>query len=192
MNINPYRIHWGYFKNYYKVCDALAFRGACYALAFHHECPKDHQLPCDIRGTVYIGESTGYYYDKQMGYRGKDRGFVHKRMTQHVTPLTKGYGGTTSHQRIIEQHGYGDDVLMGTLTGEPLWLCLIIPSDDVPQDMMKTWAMYHESAQLLQYHMNWGMSPIGNLDRGSSRQENSYSTTVLRDRRTLEEFMSVA
>ena len=33
--IEPYKMYWDYFTNYYKHCDTVAMRGACYAFVFN-------------------------------------------------------------------------------------------------------------------------------------------------------------
>ena len=169
-------IHWDYFTNYYNNCDTLAMRGACYAFVFNKTKPTNFQHPHEFEQCVYVGESAGNYYDLQNGYKGKVRSHVHKRMTNHHKPLTTGEGGESSHRAIIEIYGHGDHVLNGTFTDLPMWLCLMLPRPDLPDEMVKSWAKYQERRQLLDYEIKWGHCTLGNMDTGSRKDNDSYSS----------------
>lgn len=174
--IEPYKIYWDYFTNYYKHCDNLAMRGACYAFVFNETKPLEFQQPYEFEQCVYVGESAGNYYDKQNGHKGKVRSHVHKRMTTHHKPLTTGESCESSHKAIIETYGYGDHVLNGTFTNLPMWLCLMIPRPDLPDTMVKQWSKLQERAQLFQYELSFGHCTLGNMDTGSRKDAESFST----------------
>jgi len=184
-----YRIKWDYFRNYHKFCDAFEMSGACYGLVFNETCPKDYQRPYEFKECVYIGESAGCYIDKQNGTKTKQRSYVHKRMTNHIKPLMEGVGGTTSHQEIIKKYSYGHDVLMGTITGKPLWLGLLIPRPDLPEEFVKQWCLMQEGNELFDYACKWGKSPLGNLNADKRKNEDSWSSQRMRELPTLEEFV---
>ena len=169
-------MYWDYFTNYYKHCDTVAMRGACYAFVFNETKPINFQQPHEFEQCVYVGESAGNYYDLQNGHKGKVRSHVHKRMTNHHKPLTTGQKAESSHQAIIETYGYGDHVLNGTFTGLPMWLCLLIPRPDLPDSMVKQWAKLQERTQLFNYELSWGHCTLGNMDTGSRKDNDSYST----------------
>jgi len=174
--IEPYKIYWDYFTNYYKHCDNIAMRGACYAMVFNDIKPTHFQQPYEFQQCVYVGESAGNYYDKQNGYKGKVRSHVHKRMTNHHKPLTTGQASESSHQAIIDTYGYGDHALNGTFTNLPMWLCLLIPRPDLPEPMVKQWAKLQERQQLFNYELKWGTCTLGNMDTGSRKDNDSFSS----------------
>ena len=82
--------HWIRFVEYHKLADLIGMRGAVYGFVWNDMKPSSTECPSDLDGCVYIGESGGYYYDKQNGCGGKVRTHLHKRMTQHHKPLTTG------------------------------------------------------------------------------------------------------
>ena len=174
-------IHWCKFTEYHKVCDKLGMNGACYSLVFNEEKPSKYQRPSEFENCVYIGESAGYYIDKQSGMKTKRRSHLHKRMTHHIGPLINGKGeASTSHKMIIETWGQGKSVFDGTLTGCPCWLGLMIPRDDmVDPEACKAWCQYVERQELYHYIQRWGSHPIGNLDAKSERNPESFSTIAL-------------
>ena len=174
--IEPHIIHWDYFTNYYKHCDTLAMRGGTYAFVFNETKPNQWQMPCEFEQCVYIGKSAGYYYDAQNGHKGKVRSHIHKRMTTHHKPLLTGLDGDTSHNAIIEEYGYGKDAINGTCTGLPMWLCLLIPRPDVPDETISRCAYTQEQIQLYQYEMNFGHCTLGNMDTKENKNPESYST----------------
>lgn len=172
----PHQIHWDYFTNYYKNCDNVGMRGGVYALVFAPTKPKPYEHPCEFEQCVYIGKSTGNYYDRQMPHRGKMRSHIHKRMTDHFKPLMTGKGGDSSHNSIINEYGYGRPVLDGTLTSLPLWLCIMTPRPDLPDDIISRWALTLEQLQLYNYHMNFGHTTLGNMDTKENKNPDSYSS----------------
>ena len=174
--IEPHIVHWDYFTNYYKHCDTLAMRGGTYAFVFNETKPDKFELPCEFEQCVYIGKSAGYYYDAQNGHKGKVRSHIHKRMTKHHKPLVEGVGCETSHSAIIEEYGYGVDAMNGTVTGLPMWLCLLIPRPDVPDETISRWAYTQEQIQLYQYEMNFGHCTLGNMDTKENKDPESYSS----------------
>ena len=174
--IEPYKIHWDDFTKYYKHCDGLATTGACYAFVFNETKPTHFQEPSEFEQCVYIGESGGNYYDKQNGHKGKLRSHVHKRMTSHHKPFTTGEFSESSHKAIIETYGYGDHMLDGTFTNLPMWLCLMIPRPDLPEKMVKQWSKLQERMQLFRYELRFGHCTLGNMDTGSKKDEESYSS----------------
>ena len=190
--IEPHIIHWDYFTKYYKYCDSLALRGATYAFVFNETKPNKWEHPCEFEQCVYVGKSVGYYYDAQNGFRGRIRSHIHKRMTRHHKPLTSGYGGDSSHNAIIENYGYGDDVLNGNGTGLPMWLCLLIPRPDVLDETIARWALTQEQIQLYNYEMNFGHCTLGNMDTKENKDPESYSTYRMTDIKetNLMEFLS--
>jgi len=193
MNMHePYKIHWDYFTKYYKHCDNIAFRGACYAFVYNETKPTHFQQPFEFEQCVYVGESAGYYYDKQNGHKGKPRSHVHKRMTRHHKPFTTGESCESSHTAIIEEYGYGDHVLNGTFTNLPMWLCLMIPRPDLPDTLVKEWVQLQERMQLFQYKSKWGHSTLGNMDAEPRKDTESYSTHRMNDMKqtSLEEYMA--
>ena len=174
--IEPHIVHWDYFTNYYKHCDTLAMRGGTYAFVFNETKPAVWEMPCEFKQCVYIGKSAGYYYDAQNGHKGKVRSHIHKRMTKHHKPLVEGVGCETSHSAIIEEYGYGVDAMNGTVTGLPMWLCLLIPRPDVPDETISRWAYTQEQIQLYQYEMNFGHCTLGNMDTKENKDPESYSS----------------
>jgi len=190
-NTEPYRVQWTYFTDYYKWCDSFAWRGACYAFVFNDTKPKEYQQPFQFEECIYIGESAGNYYDKQHGHKGHYRSLVHKRMTHHLAPLVRGEYVSRGFNLIKEKYGYGHNVLKGTLTGRPLWLGLLIPNPDIPDYLVKSWVMYEEARQILQYAYNFNKTPLGNTDRDATKDPDSYSSHVM-GLNTLEDFMADA
>jgi hypothetical protein len=174
--IEPHIIHWDYFTNYFKHCDTLAMRGGTYAFVFNETKPNKWQMPCEFKQCVYIGKSAGYYYDAQNRHKGKVRSHMHKRMTTHHKPLIEGVGCETSHSAIIKEYGYGKDAIDGICTGLPMWLCLLIPRPDVPDETISRWAYTQEQIQLYQYEMNFGHCTLGNMDTKENKNPESYST----------------
>ena len=187
----PAQVIWTRFSDYYKVCDTSAMRGGTYAFVFNKTKPNPWEMPCEFERCVYIGESAGNYVDRQNPGKNKDRSHIHKRMTRHHKPLTTGEGGDTSHQKIIEEYGYGDAVINGTLTGVPLWLCLLIPRLDVDDYAVKAWVQYQERLQIYEYICTFGRSPLGNMDCDTSKNPNSHSSKTLANRTSLDEFMNL-
>ena len=157
--------------------------------------PTHFQEPCEFEQCVYVGESAGNYYDKQNGHKGKVRSHVHKRMTMHHKPLTTGEGGDTSHNKIIERYGFGDDVLNGVYTNKPMWLCLMIPRPEIieNQSLLSRWTLHQEQQQLINYELRFGKCTIGNQDTTERKNPDSYSTERMNDIKTqdLEKFMVV-
>ena len=195
--LSPYKCEWMKFTDYHKHCDRLAFHGAVYGFVFNDVKPKSYQYPCEFEGCVYIGKSAGYYYDKHNGCKGKERSFVHKRMTNHHKPLTTGIGAKTSHSKIIEVYGYGDHVLDGTYTNLPMWLGLVLPQPDFDQEdeqLMNRWAYTIEQMQLLQYRIEFGKETLGNNDATTRKDTASYSTHRMNSikQQDLTQFMDVA
>lgn len=174
-NYMPLKCYWMLFTDYYKHCDNLAANGATYGFVFNEVMPEEYQYPCEFEQCVYIGKSSGNYYDKQGGHKGKVRSHVHKRMTQHHGPLTKGIGGNTSHQKIVDFYGYGKDVLNGTYTGLPMWLGLSVPRPDISLDRISRWCLVTEQLQLWNYRDKFGKETLGNSDVSSRVDEDSYS-----------------
>jgi|TARA_B110000908_G_C10267733_1_gene466222 hypothetical protein len=176
----PTSVFWCKFKDYSVHCDALTVQsGATYGFVFNENKPKSYQYPSEFEECVYIGESAGWYIDVQGGSRRKDRSYVHKRMTSHNKTLMNGNTPKNqTHSAIIDSYGYGEDVLNGTLTNKPMWLGLMLPRPDLPKELVKMWVQYHERAQMLDYAMRWGKSPISNKDTesGSTSRQTSQST----------------
>ena len=173
----PYKCYWMLFDDYSDHCDNLAMNGATYGFVFNEVMPKDYEYPCEFEQCVYIGKSSGSYYDKQNGHKGKVRSHVHKRMTHHHKPLTTGEGGDTSHQKIIDVYGYGDDMLKGTYTSLPMWLGLIVPRPDLSSELVGRWCLATEQLQLLSYRIKFGKETLGNSDVTSRVDNDSYSST---------------
>jgi len=186
IDLNIWKIKWCYFTDYHKYCDSFAQYGATYSFVFNETIPKDYQQPCEFEECVYVGKSAGYYYDKQMGTKGKVRSHVHKRMTSHHKPLTTGIGGETSHNKIIERYGFGDDVLNGVHTNKPMWLGLIIPRPEIleNQSLLNRWTLYQEQQQLINYELRFDKCTIGNQDTTERKNPNSYSTGRMNDIKT--------
>lgn len=172
----PHIIHWDYFKNYHKHCDQIAMRGATYAFVFNETKPKEYQQPFEFEECVYIGKSAGSYVDKQSGSRSKLRSNLHKRMTTHHKALMTGKtDNISSYKSIIENYGYGDNVMDGTLTGIPMWLCIMLPRPDVPDELVARWALMQEQLQMYFYESKFGRPTIGNMDTKTKRSEYSFS-----------------
>jgi len=184
----PANIIWTKFSHYYKVCDTSAMRGGTYGFVFNETKPMHYQQPCEFEECVYIGESSGCYYDMQGGSRGKLRSLIHKRMTYHHKPLTTGVGGGSSHKIITEKYGFGETVLDGTLTGKPLWLGILVPREDIPENAIKPWVQMHEREQIFHYTMRYGNSPLGNMDCDSRKQKDSASSIHMSKMGSLEDF----
>ena len=184
----PYRIHWDYFTNWAKNCDKLTMNsGACYGFVFNETKPESYQHPAEFKECVYIGESAGMYIDQQNGKsKTKDRSFVHKRMSGHCKQLYN--GGEGAHDAIIENYGYGHEVLNGILTGKPMWLGLILPRPDIPPLGVKGLVQMWERKELFDYYMRFGRFPISNKDcvTGGTKQEDSLSSQQLNSRTTLD------
>ena len=181
----PQEIFWTKFSDYWKHCDKKAPKGACYGFVFSETKPKFYQQPSEFEECVYIGESAGWYYDGGKKFRSH----VHKRMTNHHKPLTTGLKTCSSHDAIIEKYGFGDNILDGNITGLPLWLGLIIPREDLPDNSVKSWVQMHERQQIFNYIMKHGVSPLGNRDCDTNRDEDSKSTKRINNFTTLEEFL---
>lgn len=186
----PSKIIWVRYSDYYKVCDQQALRGGCYSLVFTEMKPESYQYPCEFEESVYFGESAGYYLDPQGSGRLKIRSHIHKRMTDHHKPLTTGKGGESNMKNIIGKYGYGEHILDGTLTGIPLWLCILVPREDLPESMVKAWVQFHERDQILSYMLTFNRSPLGNNDCDSHKDPDSWSTKTLQKMGSLESFMS--
>jgi hypothetical protein len=195
IDLNIWKINWCYFTQYHKHCDNFAIGGATYSFVFNETMPQNYQQPFEFEECVYVGKSSGIYYDKTGIAKGKCRGMPHKRMTVHHKPLTTGKGGETSHNKIIEQYGFGDDVLNGVYTNKPMWLALIIPRPEIikNQSLLNRWTLHQEQEQLLKYELRFGKCTIGNLDSTERKDPNSYSTGRMNDIKTqdLEKFMVV-
>ena len=57
-----------------------------------------------------------------------------------------------------------------------MWLCLMIPRPDLPDTMVKQWSKLQERAQLFQYELSFGHCTLGNMDTGSRKDAESFST----------------
>lgn len=182
----PY-VHWIRFTEYYKLADIVGMRGAVYGFVWNETMPKPSDCPSDFEECVYVGQSGGFYYDKQSGHKGKVRSHLHKRMTCHHKPFTTGICSEKGHMLFVEKYGYGDDVLNGTLTGIPLWVGFICPSKEEPDHRLKSWLLYGESSEIYEYERKFGKSPLMNLEvDGQGRDPNSYSSEILQNYGALE------
>lgn len=194
MNIqDTAKIHWCYFTDYHKYCDSLTMNtGACYGLVFNETKPQIYEHPSDFSGCVYIGKSTGCYYDKQSGSKAKKRSYVHKRMTTHIGALVNNRKKDTSHEKIIEHYGEGEDVINGTLTGKPCWLGLIIPRPDFEtNNQYIAWAHMAERSEIYSYTRNFNKPPIGNLDSVSREPNtNTFSNKFKKETMNLMEHLA--
>lgn len=179
-DLTPHKYHWCLFTDYYKYCDNLVMNGAAYAFVFNETKPHEYEKPYNFEQCVYIGKSAGNYYDKQNGSNGKQRSNIHKRMTTHHKPFSTGEGGESSHKAIVEIYGYGDNMLNGTTTNLPMWLCLILPPKDITPDLIERWCCHQEQEQLLMYQINWNKPTLGNMDTNKSeRKVDSYSSVMM-------------
>ena len=178
--LDEWKIHWCLFTEYHKYCDQLTMNtGACYSFVFHETKPESYQRPSDFQDCCYIGKSSGHYVDKQSGMKTKLRSHVHKRMTTHLGALVNESKQETSHQRIIEKYGQGTDVFNGTLTGKPCWLGLILPRPDLNEKDYGPWCQMAERHELYLYQRNFGCEPVGNLDNGTNKNPESFSSQYI-------------
>jgi hypothetical protein len=180
--IDPYKIFWCRFTDYYKHCDNMALRGATYHFVWNNKQPENYEHPSEFEGCVYVGLSADSYVERN-GARFKPRGHLHKRMTSHHKPLTTGIlpkGEEEKYKLFIDSYGYGDDVLNGVNREIVLWLCLLIPAPNVPDELIRTWVFNQESQSILKYAMKWGYTPLMNIDRKSNnhRKEDSFSERI--------------
>ena len=152
--IEPGTIHWDYFTNYPKNCNIIGKPGGVYGLVFNETKPESYEFPCEFEGCVYI-----------------------KRMTHHHKPLMTGDKTySTGFTNIIEEYGYGRDVLNGTFTNNPLWLGMLIPRPDFPKKRIERWAFRTEQDQLLKYELVWDKTTLGNMDTEEQNvDEDSFS-----------------
>jgi len=189
--VEPQFIHWDYWSNYYKNCDKLGKRGAVYAMTFAEKRPENYELPSQFEHTVYEGMSRGYYIDSQGRKSDKLRSYVHKRHTAHHKSLSEGIPQSRGFELIKQKYGWGDDMINGTLTGEPLWLCLMIPSPNIPDKQVARWCAMYEQMELYRYNMNFGRDPLGNMDCEPRKDANSYSSIRLNElnKNTVERFI---
>lgn len=190
--IQPHIIHWDYFSKYHINCDNVGWRGATYALVFNKEKPLPYQQPYEFEQCVYIGKSADQYYDQQSKHRGTVRGNLHKRMTKHHGALVSGKtGNISSYKSIIEVYGFGKEVVDGTLTGLPMWLCLMIPRPDLDSESVDRWTQLQEQLQLFLYQQKFNRTTLGNMDTKPKRDQNSYSNYRMQSiqETTLERFL---
>jgi len=191
LHLQPYKIYWMPFLDYYKHCDKLAMSGACYSFVFNDTMPTDYQQPYEFEQCVYVGKSSNNYYDVQNKTKGKVRSMVHKRMTNHHQPFATGQNAESSHQSIIDVYGYGEDIISGKNTNLPMWLCLLIPRPDVPVEAIPRWCLTQEQMQLFQYENRWGHCTLGNMDTKGRKNKDSMSSLRMESIReqSLEGFM---
>ena len=179
----PYECFWMKFTDYYKYCDNIGWYGATYGFVFAPNKPQKYEYPCEHEGCVYIGKSSGNYYDKQAGHKGKGRSHVHKRMTHHLKPLmNENVSGDTCHKLITEVYGCGKDVLDGTLTNLPMWLGLILPQPDFPKEnkqLMSRWCLLQEQDQLMEYQLKFRKETLANSDANTNKDLTSYSSYMM-------------
>ena len=182
-------VHWIRFSEYHKLADLVGMRGAVYGFVWNEIKPSNAQSPSDFEGCVYIGESGGFYYDKQNGQKGKIRSHLHKRMTNHHKPLTTGESNERKYELFKERYGYGDDVLNGTLTGIPLWVGFIVPPKEDPDYCLKSWLIATEHHEIYQYQRRWGVSPLMNMQvDGRGKDPESYSSQAMLNYNSLEKY----
>lgn len=173
-------VYWIRFSEYHKLADKIGMRGAVYGFVWNELMPKPSDYPSDFENCVYIGESGGFYYDKQNVSKGKLRSHLHKRMTNHHKPLTSGTFTEKKYKLFIEKYGYGDDVLNGTLTGIPLWVGFICPPKEDPDYCLKSWLISREHYEIYQYQRKFGKSPMMNMQvDGKGKNPDSYSSEIM-------------
>jgi len=183
-------IHWIRFTEYHKLADQIGMRGAVYGFVWNETMPKSTDSPSDFEGCVYIGESGGFYYDKQNGYKGKLRTHLHKRMTSHHKPLTTGVCKEKKYELFVEKYGYGDNVLNGTFTNIPLWVGFVCPPKEDPDECLKSWLISREHYEIYQYQRKFGKSPLMNMQvDGKGKDPNSYSSQVMLNYGSLEKHL---
>ena len=66
--IEPYKIYWDYFTNYYKHCDTIAMKGACYAMVFNDIKPTHFQQPYEFKQCVQILVEAGKSQSRSRTY----------------------------------------------------------------------------------------------------------------------------
>ena len=185
--IEPGTVHWDYFTNYPKNCNIIGKPGGVYALVFNETKPESYEFPCEFERCVYIGKATGKNGkgsnpDRKGTLKTMEASHMYKRMTNHVTPLMKGKKASTGFSNIIEEYGYGRDVLNGTFTSLPLWLCMLIPRPDFPKERIERWALTIEQEQLLKYELMWDKTTLGNMDTEEQEvDEDSFSRRRTKD-----------
>jgi hypothetical protein len=180
--IEPGTIHWDYFTNYPKNCNIIGKPGGVYGLVFNETKPESYEFPCEFEGCVYIGKATGkkgdgWYPDRKGKLKTMEASHMYKRMTHHHKPLKTGDKTySTGFTNIIEEYGYGRDVLNGTFTNNPLWLGMLIPRPDFPKKRIERWAFRTEQDQLLKYELVWDKTTLGNMDTEEQNvDEDSFS-----------------
>ena len=52
----------------------------------------------------------------------------------------------------------------------------MIPRPDLPETMVKQWSKLQERVQLFRYELRFGHCTLGNMDTGSRKDQNSYSS----------------
>jgi len=181
-------VYWIRFSHYHKLADLVGMRGAVYGFVWNDMKPSNSQSPSDFEECVYIGESGGFYYDKQ-GRKGKLRSHLHKRMTMHHKPFSTGECNERKYELFKERYGYGDDVLDGTLTGTPLWVGFIVPPKEDPDHCLKSWLIATEHHEIYQYQRRWDKSPLMNMQvDGRGKDPESYSSQVMINYNSLEKY----
>ena len=182
--------YWIRFTEYHKLADLVGMRGAVYGLVFNDMKPSPFDRPSDFEECVYVGESGGFYYDKQNGHKGKLRTHLHKRMTAHHKPLTTGECKEYKYELFKEMYGFGDNVLNGTLTGTPLWVGFITPPKEDPDNCLKFWLLKTESDEIYRYTCRFGRTPLMNMQGdGKGKDPDSYSSEIMKNYGALEAFL---
>ena len=185
--VDPHIIHWDYYTNYHKNCNTIGLPGGVYGLVFSETMPKPGQYPSEFETCVYIGKSTGsgedgHYIDRKTSLNSMVTSYMYKRMTHHHKPLMTGDKTySKGFTQIIEEYGYGRDVLNGTFTGLPLWLCMLIPPPDLDKERIERWAYVTEQMQLYSFEMMWDKTTLGNMDTQPHKDPNSFSYGRMKD-----------
>jgi hypothetical protein len=179
---------WIKFDDYHKYFQHL--KATVYAFAFCEDQPKNNVWPHQVQSVFYMGESatTEPVFDrknKSKPDKGKLEYAPFKRFKQHMSNMLQANKLQSTWTKLFLKHfGYGRELIKGTLTGKPLYVCVLICPDDVKYP--KSWVKRVEQELIDEYLNAFDCVPLLNTKEkngasDSMKKENSHSQRIYRD-----------
>jgi hypothetical protein len=158
--------HLGWFDKDTAIRVTKGLEHVVYAMACCEEKPDNKILPCFVKGTVYIGMSTGKQFDKKnKKYPGSVQMNSTKRMFKHnehmYNPKTMDKKYRLFHETYELFHDRNPDLPNPNLK---IWYSFSIPNKDMKEILMKSFLHMVEDEFIYFYIKEFDMVPIMNLD----------------------------
>lgn len=135
--------------------------------------------PVNISNLVYVGQSSGSFWDNKSNGRASKEVCLSKRQDEHRTGYRRKSLVLTSKGQKQKRNRYsviGDHYQMyGQTLLEHIWLGLILTPSHVPEFAQKAWTKKIEDSIILDCMLAWNTPVLGNLEHNQKVERENPS-----------------